>query len=81
MSKIKSIELDGYEDVFNMEVANHHNYSVNGGFILHNCDSIRYFVVSRPSPNAIPEPLKHYDFSFQKPTPPPSGFGDNIRII
>nr|DAU19314.1 MAG TPA: DNA polymerase III, alpha subunit [Caudoviricetes sp.] len=27
-----------------MEVRNHHNYAVNGGFILHNCDALRYFV-------------------------------------
>ncbi|MCI2759489.1 hypothetical protein FH163_09860 [Staphylococcus lugdunensis] len=28
-----------------MEVENHHNYSVEGGFIIHNCiDSLRYSV-------------------------------------
>lgn len=28
-----------------MEVKSHHNFSVNGGFIVHNCmDAIRYFV-------------------------------------
>lgn len=79
--KIKSIEFDGYEDVFNMEVADHHNYSVNGGFILHNCDSIRYFVVSRPSPTAIPEPKKIYNFDFEKPKAPPTGFGEKITVI
>ena len=48
MSKVISIELDGYEDVYNMEVENHHNFSVNGGFIVHNCDAIRYFLSGRP---------------------------------
>lgn len=43
--KIKSIKYIGKEDVYNMEVKNHHNFSVNGGFIVHNCmDAIRYFV-------------------------------------
>ena len=41
---IESIEFDGYEDVYNMEVADNHNYAVNGGVVLHNCDSCRYFV-------------------------------------
>lgn len=30
-------------DVYNMEVKNHHNFSVCGGFIVHNCcDAVRY---------------------------------------
>lgn len=45
--KIKSIEIDGQEDVFNMEVESHHNFSVNGGFIVHNCyDSVGYGLIS-----------------------------------
>ena len=41
--KIKSVSLDGIEDVYNMEVDDHHNFSVNGGFIVHNClDALRY---------------------------------------
>lgn len=35
--KIKSIKLKGIEDVFNMEVDNTHCFSVNGGYIVHNC--------------------------------------------
>ena len=34
-----------------MEVENHHNFSVNGGFILHNCDAIRGFCIYRSRPN------------------------------
>lgn len=42
--KIKRIRKCGRAPVYNMEVRNHHNYAVNGGFILHNCDALRYFV-------------------------------------
>ena len=39
--------LDGYEDVYNMEVEDNHNFAVNGGLIVHNCmDSMRYFVMT-----------------------------------
>ena len=40
---IESIEYVGKEDVYNMEVEKYHNFAVNGGTIIHNCDSIRYF--------------------------------------
>lgn len=44
-AKVKSIQLDGYEDVYNMEVEDNHNFAINGGYIVHNCmDSMRYFV-------------------------------------
>lgn len=43
--KVKSVKFAGYEDVYNMEVDNHHNFAVNGGFIVHNCmDALRYAV-------------------------------------
>ena len=43
--EIKSIEFIGLEDVYNMEVADNHNFAVNGGIIVHNCmDATRYFV-------------------------------------
>ena len=43
--KVKGIKRIGKADVYNMEVKNHHNFSVCGGFIVHNCmDSTRYFV-------------------------------------
>ncbi|WP_268914011.1 hypothetical protein [Lentilactobacillus sp. SPB1-3] len=45
--KVKSIKYIGHEDVYNMEVENHHNFSVNGGFIVHNCaDAMRYFCMT-----------------------------------
>lgn len=43
---IVEIKYIGKADVYNMEVRNHHNYSVCGGFIIHNCmDAIRYLVM------------------------------------
>ena len=43
--EIEEITFDGCEDVYNMEVECHHNFSVNGGFIIHNClDALRYSV-------------------------------------
>ena len=43
-AKVKSIKYVGEQDVYNMEVEGHHNFSVNGGLIIHNCcDAARYF--------------------------------------
>lgn len=40
---VKDVELLGTEPVYNMEVVGNHNFSINGGLIVHNCmDSIRY---------------------------------------
>ena len=37
------------EDVYNMEVENHHNFAVNGGLIVHNCmDCFRYICQELP---------------------------------
>lgn len=42
---VAKIEIEPNEDVYNMEVIGTHNFSVNGGVIVHNCmDDIRYFV-------------------------------------
>jgi len=48
--KIKSITFIGEEPVYNMEVDRFHNFAVNGGVIVHNCDSIRYLLSNRPAP-------------------------------
>ena len=57
-TKIKSIKYLGKEDVYNMEVENHHNFSVNGGLIVHNCmDAVRYFI----NTIVIKESSKPYD--------------------
>ena len=45
---ISKIELDGHEDVYNMEVDDNHNFAVNGGLIVHNCmDATRYMVMTK----------------------------------
>lgn len=42
---ITGIKPLGKQPVYNMEVGEYHNFSVNGGIIVHNCmDSTRYFV-------------------------------------
>lgn len=42
---ITSINPLGKQPVYNMEVDEYHNFSVNGGIIVHNCmDATRYFV-------------------------------------
>lgn len=51
--KIKNIKETGKEKVYNMEVKNHHNFSICGGFIVHNCmDALRYMcytIIRKPS--------------------------------
>lgn len=41
---IVNIEEIGRHDVYNMEVKRHHNYAIDGGIIIHNCDAIRYYI-------------------------------------
>jgi hypothetical protein len=44
-AKVKSVEVDGFEDVYNLEVVGTHCFAVNGGLIVHNCqDAVRYLV-------------------------------------
>jgi len=37
MARVKSIRYIGEQPVYNMEVKDHHNFSVAGGLIVHNC--------------------------------------------
>lgn len=47
--KIKTIRRAGRADVFNMEVAETHDFVIQGGVISHNCaDEWRYMCMSRP---------------------------------
>ena len=40
---VTAIKECGYQDVYNLEVENDHNYTIEGGVVTHNCvDSIRY---------------------------------------
>ncbi len=56
-AKIKSIKLCGVENVYNMEVDEHHNFSICNGLIVHNSmDELRYYIMSKP--DAYVEPIK-----------------------
>lgn len=56
MPRVKSIKYIGTQDVYNMEVETHHNFSVNGGLIVHNCG---YGLVTHHiRKSKIPEPEK-----------------------
>lgn len=39
---IKKITRLNNELVYNMSVENVHNFAINGGLIVHNCDALRY---------------------------------------
>ena len=44
---VKRVRYVGKEDVYNMEVKEHHNFVVNDGLIVHNCvDALRYAMES-----------------------------------
>lgn len=43
--KVTGVRKLPSEAVYNMEVADNHNFAVNGGLIVHNCmDAVRYMV-------------------------------------
>ena len=48
--KISTIRRVGIAPVYNMTVKEHHNFMVAGNVILHNCDAVRYYCVSRVLP-------------------------------
>lgn len=47
--RIVKIEPAGIDDVFNMEVADTHDFAIETGVIAHNCyDEFRYVCMARP---------------------------------
>ena len=63
--EVVSVSAAGYADVYNMEVANNHNFAVNSGLIVHNCmDSARYFVqtmnIVKKKEKYVPTLYPHY---------------------
>ena len=40
--KIVSIEFDGYEDVYDMEVEKFHNFAIESGIFVHNCFAVNF---------------------------------------
>lgn len=62
--RVKGIRPAGRADVFNMEVADTHDFAVNGGVIVHNCyDELRYVCMKNPiaAPVVQAEPPKGFD--------------------
>lgn len=58
-AKVKSVKAIGFADVYNMEVRNHHNFSICGGFIVHNCmDADRYFAFTILRPIFLKKKVK-----------------------
>lgn len=51
--KISTIRRIGIAPVYNMTVKEHHNFMVAGNVILHNCDALRYYCVSRQMPAVV----------------------------
>jgi hypothetical protein len=48
MAKVKAVRYAGIEDTYDLTVKDHHNFSICGGLIVHNCvESIRYGCMSR----------------------------------
>ena len=41
--QITEIVHSGKQDVYNMTVMQHHNFTVNGGYVVKNCDALRYY--------------------------------------
>lgn len=57
----------GRADVYNMEVEDVHNYAIQGGLIVHNCEALRYGLMSRPSAAKEPAPEKKNVLKFVDP--------------
>ena len=52
---VKRISSAGIEPVYNMTVEDCHNYLIRGGIVLKNCDSIRYYAITRTLGAQMPE--------------------------
>lgn len=50
MARVISVKRIGEEPVYNLEVDGTHCFAINGGFIVHNCEALRYGLMTRPSP-------------------------------
>ena len=62
--KVTKIEAAGTADVYNMEVADTHDFAVGSGVIVHNCyDEWRYVCMRNPipAPIRVPQKDKPYD--------------------
>lgn len=55
--KIKAIRYAGKADVFNMEVADTHDYAIENGLIVHNC---RYVIMLTKPKIKLPVNIQKY---------------------
>lgn len=46
--RVKQVRPAGRADVYNMQVDSTHDFAVQNGIIVHNCDEWRYACMSRP---------------------------------
>ena len=77
-TRVKCVRYIGKEDVYNMEVDEAHNFAIQGGLIVHNCESLRYGLMSRPAPTRIKPNAETAAYQYNPLSPPPkrkeSGF-------
>lgn len=67
MAKVVSVTPIGFSDVYNMEVKDVHNFSINGGLVVHNCDALRYWCSAwRSAPQGAVD-LPRYAFKSEMP--------------
>lgn len=69
--RVKRVTFAGVADVYNMEVADVHDFAVASGVIVHNCyDDVRYMCQRNPiAPRkAIPQKAKQYNPLDDTPT-------------
>lgn len=60
--KISTIRRIGIAPVYNMTVKEHHNFMVAGNVILHNCDGLRYYCVSRQMAAVVEKEREESDY-------------------
>ena len=56
MPRVVKIRYFEKMPVYNMEVDENHNFITARGTVLHNCDALRYFAISRTLPTQLAEP-------------------------
>lgn len=65
MAKIKSIKKIENQDVYNLYVTKNHNFAINGGLMVHNCDALRYACTSYTFlPDGLPTARQQRTFNY-----------------
>lgn len=58
--RVKAVRRAGSAPVYNMEVADVHDFVIQGGVVAHNCfDEMKYHLMEYPVPPRRPEKPKH----------------------